>query len=106
MEPTENDVFLSDGPQPRGPLFGIRIRLGVPDDANLGGSQPARTDAGGSIRDAFEAARRELQGRHGPRRDDLEAHRSRTTRRGRPAAGAVIPFALIQPHQPDPRALR
>lgn len=58
----------------KGDLYGIRIRLTVPDEEIVVELQPTEEDVYVSIRQAFDAARRKLQDYERRRRGKVKAH--------------------------------
>jgi ribosome-associated translation inhibitor RaiA len=77
----------------KGALYGIRIRLTVPEEEIVIVLQPTEEDVYVSIREAFDAARRKLEDYERRRRGEVKAHprapggRDRTRRRQIPARG-------------------
>ena len=58
----------------KGRLFGIRIRLTVPDEEIAIGLEPTEDDVYVAIRQAFDAARRKLEDHERRRRGEVKAH--------------------------------
>ncbi len=85
-------VHSPHGHHRKGRLFGIRIRLTVPDDEIAIGLEPTEDDVYVAIRDAFDAARRRLEDHERRRRGEVKAHPrargdDRTRRRQIPPRG-------------------
>lgn len=58
----------------KGPLYGVRIRLTVPEEEVAVDFQPTEEDVYVSIRQAFDAARRKLEDYERRRRGKVKAH--------------------------------
>jgi ribosome-associated translation inhibitor RaiA len=76
----------------KGPFYGIRIRLTVPDEEIAIGLEPSEDDVYVAIREAFDAARRKLEDHERRRRGEVKAHPrtrgdDRTRRRRIPPRG-------------------
>jgi ribosomal subunit interface protein len=84
-------VQSSHGHHRKGPLYGIRIRLTVPDEEIAIDLQPEQDDVYVAIREAFDAARRKLEDYERRRRGEVKAHPrargDRTRRRQIPPRG-------------------
>ena len=70
------EVWLQSphGHHRRGPLYGLRIRLTVPGEEIVIEHQPETDDVYVAIREAFDAARRQLEDYERRRRGQLKAH--------------------------------
>ncbi len=80
-------VEKPEGHHRKGLLYGVQVRLTVPGEELIIVAQPPEDDVYVSIRDAFDAMRRQLQDYERRRRSKVKAHprrRGRSVEAGRP----------------------
>ena len=87
-------VQADHGHHRKGPFYGVRIRLTVPNEEILADFQPPQEDVYVAIRDAFDAARRKLEDSERARPGHARGHdqdRRRPRRRTPKASGKSEP---------------
>jgi ribosome-associated translation inhibitor RaiA len=70
-------VEVPHGHHRQGRLHEVRIRMTVPDEELTVDDQPPEDDVNVAIRNAFDAARRQVEDYARRRRGDVKSHRSR-----------------------------